>query len=95
LRKAAAGRGAEDSYVHARVRARPAVAGIAPASIFDYRLNTYMVISMPNRKSIARGVSQVMVAPHYFGSAPAHPGQQPTLPIPVADRDRRIMNRGS
>jgi hypothetical protein len=46
-----------------RSEARPAAADIAPPSNVDYRLNTYMVISMPNRKSIAFGVSQVMMAP--------------------------------
>ena len=48
-----------------RSKARPANADFAPPSIVDYRLNTYMVISMPNRKSIAFGVSQVMMAPRY------------------------------
>ena len=73
VEKAAAGGGTEDAYVHALKRGPPGRARL-PDQLANQRLNTYMVISMPNRKSIAFGVSQVMMAPQGLIKLRARPG---------------------
>jgi hypothetical protein len=50
-------------------KARPAVAGLRPAR--DQRFEMYIVISMPNRKSMAAGVS------HFIRNSPWSVNRRP------------------
>src|SRR5882762_8471277 len=105
LREAATGGGAQHTYLHSRARAgglaAPRRTGLRspaarlPALAHLQRFAMYIVISIPKRKSVARGVSQRIVLVPALGQLNGIHRDRCILPRRRGERKRIIMKVAS